>query len=83
MGSDDDDIDLREVDKWLCLHFKTDMVPYLFAPVRTKVVEEAPCYPEGTQLVPVDRVYIIRKIRDQFGECVARAVMDYPIFTLH
>ena len=82
-----DHVDLPEIDKIINFCFAIDVLPYLLGP-RPIIVSEPRLVLEGAgqnaQMVPVDRVFIARRIRDQFGPGVACACMDHhPIFRMH
>jgi hypothetical protein len=83
-----DDVDLVEIDKIINFCFLLDVLPsYLLRP-RPIIVDEPRLVLEGSgpnaQMVPVDRIFIARRIRDRFGPAVAGACMDnHPIFRMH
>jgi hypothetical protein len=78
-----DDVDLVEIDKLIALCFTIDVLPYLLGP-RPIILSEPRLIAEGGQMVPADRVFLARLIRDQFGRGVAAACMDHhPIFRLN
>jgi hypothetical protein len=81
----DDDVDFIAIQKIITFFFGLDMIGPAFAAKPRKFVDEARFFPEGAQRVlrPIDRVFLTREIHDRFGERAVRAVMDYPIFTLH
>jgi hypothetical protein len=82
-----DDVDLPEIDKIINFCFSLDVLPYLLGP-RPIIVHEPRLVLEGTgpnaQMVPVDRIFIARRIRDRYGPGVAGCVMDnHYIFRLN
>jgi len=79
----DRDVDLPAINKIVAFCFSIDVAPLLLGP-RPIILDEAPLIAEGQQMVPVDRIFIARRIRDEFGPDVAGCVMDnHYIFRMH
>jgi hypothetical protein len=79
-----DDVDLPAINRLISACFWLDMIGLMVGPKPRKFCDEPRLFPERGQMVPIDRVYIARMIRNRYGPDVAGCVMDnHYIFRLH